>query len=173
MKLLRAYPPATSPAARAPDSQALCPHERCQDSKPTSPLPPALRESRADLSQVTPQGKNHRPHVPRRRNLADGWAAPACLLTQLQQQRPARLEEAAAILQRGIKGQDGENLYRASSGGILRPQAEIEDADKLSLQCWVERLNPGGKDGVLRNYIAYFHDRCGFPLGSRQLGLVE
>lgn len=48
-----------------------------------------------------------------------------------------------------------------------------EEAAKLSLQCQVKGLNPSGKHRVLRNYTAYFHDRCGSPLGSRQITLVE
>lgn len=48
--------------------------------------------------------------------------------------------------------------------------ASSEEAAKWSLQC---QVNPSGKDRVLRNYTAYFHDRCGFPLGSGQRTLVE
>lgn len=70
-------------------------------------------------------------------------------------------------------------FFHTSPSHLLRtrkdpkPMALSAEDAKLSLQCQVKRLNPSGKDRVLRNYTAYFHDRCGFPLGSRQITLAE
>lgn len=57
-----------------------------------------------------------------------------------------------------------------ASGRILQPMASCEEAAKWSLQC---QVNPSEKDRILRIYTASFHDRCGFPLGSRQMTLDE
>lgn len=56
---------------------------------------------------------------------------------------------------------------------ILWPKADAEEAVKLTLQQLKKRMSARSKYGLLRNYTAYFHDRCGFPLGLRQSSLVE